>query len=159
VSLKYQPVQSRHGETTNQKRTPEYRSWAESIYRCYNPNNQAYKNYGARGITVDDRWLHSFENFLADMGRKPGPEYSLDRKDVDGPYSPENCKWSTTKEQNRNRRVHTMLNYEGLRYCLVEWAEITGINEETISSRLRAGWPIEDALTIPAQVQHHRVPK
>jgi hypothetical protein len=72
--------------------------------RCYNEKAPKYPNYGGRGIKVCDRWLHSFENFLADMGPKPGPEYSIDRKENDGDYEPGNCRWATPTQQAQNRR-------------------------------------------------------
>jgi hypothetical protein len=95
----------RHGEARSPGReeTVEYKTWAAMLGRCRNPKHQAYKNYGGRGITVCDRWL-TFENFLADMGRRPSKELSIDRINNDGNYEPGNCRWATRKEQIANQR-------------------------------------------------------
>jgi hypothetical protein len=82
----------------------EYNAWRNMKSRCYSVKNDSYKYYGARGIKVCNRWLHSFKNFLEDMRYKPGPEYSLDRINNDGNYEPKNCRWATAKEQSRNTR-------------------------------------------------------
>ena len=90
-----------HGEAIDE--TPEYKTWAGMKQRCLNPRDQGYVDYGGRGIKVCRRWL-SYENFLADMGRRPSSEHSLDRVDNNGSYEPANCRWATVTEQNRNRR-------------------------------------------------------
>lgn len=93
-----------HGE--NRKSITEYTTWCGMKGRCNNPNHTSYKNYGAKGIKVCERW-NQYENFLKDMGRKPGPEYTLDRIDGTKGYSKDNCRWETRSTQNSNRRPYT----------------------------------------------------
>ena len=90
------------------KASAEYRCWSNMKQRCYTKSNQAFANYGARGISVCDRWMKSFENFLEDMGLKPSSDLSLDRIDNNGNYSKDNCKWSNDFEQNLNRRTRVI---------------------------------------------------
>lgn len=89
-----------HGLT----KTSEFKTWDSIKQRCNNPNNDAYKNYGGRGITVCNRWLSSFENFLSDIGKRPFQNAQIDRVDNNGNYEPTNCRWTTAKENTRNRR-------------------------------------------------------
>lgn len=83
--------------------TPEYEAWKGMKSRCYNENKKQFKDWGGRGIIVCDRWIDSFENFLEDMGKMPGPRYSLERIDNNGNYEPSNCEWIHVTEQARNK--------------------------------------------------------
>ena len=126
-----------------------YQIWNSMLERCYNKNNHAWADYGGRGITVCAQWQGDggFERFLADMGSRPSSDYTLDRRDNDGNYEPENCKWSTRKEQARNRRTSRIIEHEGCKATVAEWSEIKGWPPHVIDNRLRRGWTIADALT------------
>jgi len=124
--------------------TTEYTTWKEMKRRCFNTRNSQYYLYGGRGITICDRWRKSFVNFLADMGPKPFPEASIDRyPDMNGPYSPENCRWATKMEQSQNSRKARMLTYNGETMCMRAWARRLGITHGTLRRRIKLGWSPE----------------
>jgi hypothetical protein len=117
------------------------------ISRCRRPSDPSYINYGAKGITVCDRWRHSFTAFLADMGERPAG-MSLDRRDNSGDYEPGNCRWATRAEQSRNTSRNIWITF-GETMCLEDWARRLGLHPETLRNRIRRGWPIVRALTEP----------
>lgn len=106
---------------------PEYAIWNGIKNRCLNPNLRSYPNYGGRGITICDRWRDDFQAFYEDMGPRPSPDHSVDRIDTNGPYSPENCKWSTRVEQARNRRPRSKTGYSGVYKLKNRWIVRIGI--------------------------------
>lgn len=131
----------RHGHTSwRTQSSPTFNSWAHMIQRCTNPKNRGFKNYGGRGITVCDRWLESFENFLSDMGEKPKGK-SLDRKNNNGNYEPGNCRWATPKEQGNNTRRNVYFEYQGQRKTLSQWARFFKIDSEILRRRLKKSPP------------------
>ena len=118
------------------------------LRRCYKQNDQAFHNYGGRGIAVCDRWRNNFEAFRMDMGNRPR-DSSIDRIDNDGPYSPENCRWATRQEQGRNRRGNVLLSLGKETLTISEWSQRLGVSRCAINWRVRKGWPIEKALGSP----------
>jgi hypothetical protein len=137
---------TKHGHS----RLPEFQVWLDMRKRCSNPRDKAYKNYGARGITVCERWA-AFENFLEDMGRRP-IKTAIDRIDNDKGYSPDNCRWVSHTDNCNNRRNNIFIEYGGQRRTLSEWARHLGINQSTLYDRLRRkNWPVERALSEPSQ--------
>lgn len=134
--------------THSMSRTPTYAVWRSMLARCMRPNRKDFKRYGARGITVCEAWL-SFQKFVADMGVKPDG-MTLDRERGGEGYGPTNCRWATPKQQARNRRSNVLLTFEDRTATVAEWAERTGLERKTLEYRIRAGWPVQRALTTPS---------
>ncbi len=140
-----------HGNDKKGKRTKAYRSWSQIIQRCTNFSHPRYKDYGGREIEVCKRWL-KFENFLEDMGQSLGDGYSIERKDNNGDYCKENCKWATSKQQNRNKRNNRLETFHGETKCISDLSEKYNIPYKTLWSRLYMyGWSIEKALITPVK--------
>lgn len=129
----------KHNCSPRSGHTPEYSVWSTMITRCENPRREKFARYGARGISVCERWRGSFECFLEDMGPKPSPQHSIDRIDNDGNYEPSNCRWATVAEQARNRSSTVMIEAFGKRQCMSDWAKEIGISVQTIRERLKRG--------------------
>jgi hypothetical protein len=127
--------------------SPERNTWYQIRSRCLNPRHKKYARYGGRGIRVCRRWLKSFEAFYADMGPRPGPGFSLERKDNDGHYCKRNCVWATAEQQANNRRTTKLIQFAGERLSSPQWARRIGIPASTLFGRLSKGVPLELAMT------------
>jgi hypothetical protein len=141
---------TKHGHSHSRPDKPPsrtYNTWQSMLVRCTRPGNFKYPRYGARGITVCERWM-IFANFLTDMGERP-PNTTLDRIDNNGNYEPENCRWATPKQQARNTSTNYMITYNGQIKSLAEWADIYGLPRLVIRGRLQLRWSIERAFTTP----------
>ena len=145
-----------HGNTKHGgKGTPLYDKYNAMKTRCYSATTLNYKQYGARGIKVCDRWLngeegkHGFECFVEDMGEMPNPKHSIERIDNNGNYRPDNCRWATVKEQSRNRRSNRKVMVLGEEMVLIVACEQYNINPNTAWYRLDKGWSEDDVFTKP----------
>ena len=127
---------------------PRYSAWGSMKSRCNNPNEPAYKNYGARGIKVCERW-NDFANFRDDMG--PRPEgFTLERIDNDRGYEPGNCVWASRTQQSRNRRGTLNITIGDETMPLSAWVERCGVvSYRTALARIYKGWPPEEAVMTP----------
>lgn len=132
--------------------SPEYKSWSQAKSRCFLKTNKDYHLYGGRGVTMCERWLE-FAKFYEDMGERP-KNTSLDRKDNNGNYEPDNCRWATKQEQANNRNTTTHLTAFGETKPFVQWLLDTRcvVSYTTLSQRVRVyGWPAEKAISTPAR--------
>ena len=129
--------------------------WHNMIQRCENQNHKNYKQYGGRNIKVCDEWRDkesgyiSFYNWSINNGYEDG--LTIDRIDVNGNYTPENCQWITNAEQQTNKRNNVYIEYNGEKMCISEWAKRYNLKDDTLRYRLKHGWSIEEALTKPAK--------
>lgn len=147
---RHNPGQMRHGR----HKTVEYAAWQKMRHRCSCKNNPSYRDYGGRGISVCERW-NKFENFLADVGLRPGAGYSLDRINVNGNYEPSNVRWATKKVQSLNRRNARFVEYGGKKFRFFELASEFGIPERNLRTRIQNGMEIVRALRQPVKKIRH----
>lgn len=125
--------------------SPTYKVWQCIKQRCLNPNNQAFADYGGRGITVDPRWSADFREFVADMGERP-PGMEIDRIDNDQGYCKQNCRWVTATQNQNNRSNNHRVSYEGQMLTVAEVSRKCGVKPNTIYERLKRGWTDEQAV-------------
>jgi hypothetical protein len=122
-----------------------YVIWGNMIQRCTNPKNKVYAAYGGRGITFQDSWKE-FSCFYADMGEPPTNAHTLERRDTNGNYTLDNCRWATMDEQAANKRNNRTITHDGRTQILAQWAREIGIHHATIRNRLERGWSVQEAL-------------
>lgn len=130
--------------------TAIYRRWSGILARCFDPKNKGWERYGGRGITICEAWqdFQTFHDYVSKLSHFGEKGYTLDRIDNDGNYEPGNVKWSTAKQQQRNRRGNHFITANGVTRTLHEWAEVTGLATSTIFNRIKAGWSPEDTVTL-----------
>lgn len=138
-----------HGHSVGGKMSKTYSTWCDMHARCRNPNEDSYRWYGGKGISVCDRW-NDFSLFLEDMGEKPFG-MSIDRIDSKKNYDPSNCRWATFKDQANNTSRNRVLVYQGRSMNLGQWAVETGLSRHTIATRIQRGWSIDRALGTPVK--------
>jgi len=143
---------TKHGYAQRENCHPDYSVWRGMINRChgYSKMSKAYKD---RGIKVCDRWRESFGDFIQDLGCRPSPEHTLDRIDVNGNYTPENCRWATNQEQAYNKTNTRIIEFNGKSMNILEWSKETSIPTEVISSRVDKRWSPQKILTTPVRKQ------
>lgn len=134
-----------HGEST----TPLYAVWSQMRFRCSNPNDKEFKNYGGRGISVCIEWMDYIEFSTWAKSAGYGKGLTLDRIDNGGNYCPSNCRWTDWVTQANNSRQNVLLTMDGVTMTAAEWGRKVGIKSSVIRDRLRLGWSDEDAISIP----------
>lgn len=134
--------------THGRSKTAEWLIWMGVKNRCLNRNDPTFKDYGGRGIKICQRWLSDFQNFFDDMGVRPSPSHSIERKNNNGDYEPDNCVWATRIEQGKNKRNNVILEFNGEAKTVTDWASEMGIKRSTLNNRIfQYGWSVSDALT------------
>jgi hypothetical protein len=151
----------KHGAARRGKRTPEHYAWTDMVQRGTNRSKPSYYSYARQGISVCDGF-RKFSNFLSEIGYRPSPGHSVDRKDNAGHYScghceqcvvkkwPPNVRWATAMEQASNTSKTRMLTHGGITMCVTAWSREIGVPAETLFYRLNTGRSVEETLTTPA---------
>ena len=138
-----------NGRKHGKRHHPLYSTWCNIKARCFNENHPAYKNYGARGITMCSRWANDFSLFLEDVGEKPQESFSLDRVDNNGNYAPGNVRWTDRVTQRRNSRAICEVKIGNETKLITDWCDIFGIKLGSVHRRLSKGEDVVSALTRP----------
>lgn len=146
MTIKRNISNTKHGSCDSS----EYQTWGAMKSRCLNPNDQAYADYGGRGITVCTEWVESFETFLDDMGPKPKQTCGIGRIDNNLGYEPNNCRWETWIQQNNNMRSNIFYEFNGQYLTLAQWSRIVGLRYDTLWCRVQRGWSIKKTLITPS---------
>lgn len=136
----------KHGHTTHNTQSPTYSSYQNMLARCHRESHPKYRSYGAKGITVCERWRESFENFLFDMGARPIGT-TIDRIDGTLGYSKGNCRWASIERQQANIRTNVNVTFNGRTQNISAWARELGLDASNLAWRLRQGWTVEQAMT------------
>lgn len=136
---------TKHGKS----RSRIYGIWRSMKKRCHSKSHVAYSRYSKKGIIVCDRWMNSFNAFYKDMGDPPTEKHCIDRIDNNSPYNPENCRWATYTQNNRNRFYEKRITYHGVSISITELAEELGVNRSALYSRAWKGWSVDDMIEIP----------
>lgn len=144
--------------THNQRHTKLYEVWKTMKQRCFNPNCDSYKNYGARGITIYSDWKDNFNSFYEwsiSNGYQDG--LTIDRIDFNGNYEPSNCRWVDRLTQANNTRTNVFIEFNNEVHTIAEWSRIYNIKQSVLSDRLRRGWSIEKSLTSPIKQKNYNL--
>lgn len=142
-------VAARMKTTHGKRNTRLYDIWHGMKNRCYNENNDRYRDYGGKGTTICNEWKNDFQSFYDwSMANGYKDNLTIDRMDTDGNYEPSNCRWITNKEQQNNRTDNHYITFNGETRTLKEWSELLDVNYSTLNHRItQYGWSTEKALT------------